>query len=63
MDDATSKRKERLKEVENQVNARLMEPWNDQLHDLILYAQMNRRGVRVTDIEHLIRAEVKRLSP
>jgi hypothetical protein len=58
------RRAEHLKAKQDEVNVRLREPWTAKLHDLIMYKAMyNGEGIRLNDIDKLIKQELHRVIP
>jgi hypothetical protein len=45
------------------VRLRMVEPYTGRLHDLILYRQLNAIGVRISEIDSLIRHELESQIP
>lgn len=58
-----ARRETYLADKMDQVRTRMMEPYNDEVHDLLLYQQLNGQGVRMFDIPRLLREALKRAVP
>ena len=59
----TEAQKKKLDEVTEAIRIRMTEPYHDHLLDLVLYKVQHARGVRISDIDKLIAAELNRLLP
>lgn len=55
----TDNQKKALKDTEDAVMLRMKDPWTGKLNDLVLYKQMNAEGIRVANIDQLIRKELE----
>lgn len=56
----TDEQKKKLRDLEDGIHTRLIEPWTNRLHDLILYKTMHAIGVRISEIDALIAKELKK---
>lgn len=51
--------KKKVRDLEDGIHTRLLDPWTNRLHDLILYKTMHAMGVRISEIDSLIAKELK----
>ena len=59
----TDEQKKHVRDLEDGIHTRLIEPWTNRLHDLILYKTMNAMGIRMHEIDRLIAKEVALIKP
>lgn len=56
----TDEQKKKVCEIEDGIHTRLIDPWTNKLHDLILYKTMHTIGIRINEIDSLIAKELKK---
>jgi hypothetical protein len=61
--DLRMRREKHLADTMESVRIRMSEPYNAQLHDLIVYQQLHAMGVRISDMAQLIRKQLEREIP
>lgn len=52
-----------IADAADRVHLRMLEPYVEEVHDLLVYQRMNANGVRMFDIPRLLREAVKRAVP
>jgi hypothetical protein len=61
--DLRMRRQKHLADTTETVRISMLEPYNTQLHDLIVYQQLHAMGVRISDMAQLIRKQLEKEIP